>query len=84
MDIYDSAMILAAVLALAHFMSIALAAWRCRPAEGLAIAPGNAPGVTIQQQNPGVGLFPPNSNTQGGDTVLAALERAVPLSAPPS
>lgn len=44
--------------------------------------PGNPVGVTIQQQNPGVGLFPPNSNTQGGDTVLAAISRgALPINA---
>lgn len=44
--------------------------------------PGNPVGLTIQQQNPGVGLFPPNSNTQGGDTVLAAISRAaLPINA---
>lgn len=44
--------------------------------------PGNPVGASLQQQNPGVGLFPPNSNTQGGDTVLAAISRgALPINA---
>jgi hypothetical protein len=38
--------------------------------------PGNSPGVTLTQLNPGVGLFPPNSNNASGDTVLAAQSRA--------
>jgi len=37
--------------------------------------PGNAAQATLQQQNPGVGLFPPNSNNASGDTVLAAQSR---------
>jgi len=38
--------------------------------------PGNAVGATLQPVNPGVGLFPPNSNNASGDTVLASASRA--------
>lgn len=42
-------------------------------------APGNPVQVTLQPVNPGVGLFPPNSNNASGDTVLASASRgAVP------
>ena len=71
MDIYDSAMILAAVLTLAHILSIALAAWRCRPAEGLAIAPANAPGVTIVRPLRGV-------ESHSSETLEAALRLTYP------
>jgi hypothetical protein len=41
--------------------------------------PGNAVGASLQQTNPGVGLFPPNSNTNSGDSVVAAISRgAIP------
>jgi len=44
--------------------------------------PGNAVGATLQPVNPGVGLFPPNSNNASGDTVLASASRAaLPLNA---
>jgi hypothetical protein len=39
--------------------------------------PGNVAQAALQQQIPGVGLFPPNSNTNSGDTVLAAQSRGV-------
>ncbi len=44
---------------------------------------GTAPGIpgqpVLQPTNPGVGLFPPNSNNASGDTVMAAASRgAVP------
>ena len=71
MDIYDSAMILAAALALAHFLSIALAAWRCRPAQGLAIAPADAPGVTLVRPLRGI-----ESHTR--ETLAAALRLTYP------
>jgi hypothetical protein len=39
--------------------------------------PGNSvAGATLQLTNPGVGLFPPNSDNHSGDTVLAAVSRA--------
>jgi hypothetical protein len=38
--------------------------------------PGNAVQATLQPVNPGVGLFPPNSNNASGDTVLASASRA--------
>lgn len=38
--------------------------------------PGGAVQATLQPVNPGVGLFPPNSNNASGDTVLAAVSRA--------
>jgi hypothetical protein len=38
--------------------------------------PGNAVGATLQVVNPGVGLFPPNSNNLSGDSVLASASRA--------
>jgi hypothetical protein len=37
--------------------------------------PGNAIGATLQTVQPGVGLFPPNSNNQSGDTILASISR---------
>lgn len=37
--------------------------------------PGNAVQATLQVVNPGVGLFPPNSNNVSGDTVLASASR---------
>jgi len=39
-------------------------------------APGNAVQTTQQPFNPGVGLFPPNSNNLSGDSILAAAGRA--------
>lgn len=45
-------------------------------------APGNAVQATLQPVNPGVGLFPPNSNNSSGDTVLASVARgATPFNA---
>lgn len=38
--------------------------------------PGSPVGATLQPVNPGVGLFPPNSNNASGDTVLASVSRA--------
>jgi len=38
--------------------------------------PGNLVQATLQPVNPGVGLFPPNSNNASGDTVLASASRA--------
>ena len=38
--------------------------------------PGNAVGAALQVVNPGVGLFPPNSNNNSGDSVLASASRA--------
>lgn len=38
--------------------------------------PGNAVQAALQVVNPGVGLFPPNSNNASGDTVLASVSRA--------
>lgn len=44
--------------------------------------PGNAAQATISPINPGVGLFPPNSNNNSGDTVMASVSRgALPLNA---
>lgn len=44
--------------------------------------PGNAVQATLPGTNPGVGLFPPNSNNLSGDTVMSAASRAVlPLNA---
>jgi hypothetical protein len=37
--------------------------------------PGNPVGASLSPVNPGVGLFPPNSDTHSGDTVLAAQSR---------
>lgn len=39
-------------------------------------SPGNAVGATLQPVQPGVGMFPPNSNNASGDTVLASASRA--------
>jgi hypothetical protein len=45
-------------------------------------APGNPVQVTLQPFNPGVGLFPPNSNNSSGDTIQAATSRgALPINA---
>jgi hypothetical protein len=38
-------------------------------------APGNAVQASLQVVSPGVGLFPPNSNNNSGDTVLASISR---------
>ncbi len=38
--------------------------------------PGNAVGATLSPVNPGVGMFPPNSNTASGDSVMASASRA--------
>jgi hypothetical protein len=38
--------------------------------------PGNAVQATLSPVNPGVGLFPPNSNNASGDSVLASASRA--------
>jgi hypothetical protein len=38
--------------------------------------PGNPVQATLSPVNPGVGLFPPNSNNASGDSVLAAMSRA--------
>jgi hypothetical protein len=44
--------------------------------------PGNAVGATLSVVNPGVGLFPPNSNSNSGDTIMASASRATaPLNA---
>jgi hypothetical protein len=37
--------------------------------------PGNAVQATLQVVNPGVGLFPPNSNTNSGDSIMASISR---------
>ena len=43
---------------------------------------GNPVGATNTQLNPAVGLFPPNSNNQSGDSLLAATSRgAYPMNA---
>lgn len=48
-------------------------------------APGNPVQASLQTSQPGVGLFPPNSNNLSGDTVLAAASRgAVPVNAIPA
>lgn len=45
-------------------------------------APGNPAQATLQPVQPGVGLFPPNSNNASGDSVLASASRAaLPLNA---
>ena len=41
--------------------------------------PGNAVQTTLQPVNPGVGMFPPNSNSQSGDTALAAQSRGAQI-----
>jgi hypothetical protein len=38
-------------------------------------APGNPVQAALQVVNPGVGLFPPNSNNNSGDTVMASISR---------
>ena len=38
--------------------------------------PGNAVGAALSPVNPGVGLFPPNSNNASGDSVIASASRA--------
>jgi hypothetical protein len=38
--------------------------------------PGNAVQATLSPVNPGVGLFPPNSNNASGDSVIASASRA--------
>lgn len=44
--------------------------------------PGNAVQATLQPVNPGVGLFPPNSNNASGDSLLASVSRgATPINA---
>jgi hypothetical protein len=44
--------------------------------------PGNPVQATLSPVNPGVGLFPPNSNNVSGDSVLASASRgALPLNA---
>jgi hypothetical protein len=37
--------------------------------------PGNAVGTTLTPINPGVGMFPPGSNTLSGDSVMASISR---------
>jgi hypothetical protein len=39
-------------------------------------APGNAVQAGLQIVQPGVGMFPPNSDNRSGDTVLASVSRA--------
>lgn len=44
--------------------------------------PGNPVQATLSPVNPGVGLFPPNSNNASGDSLMASASRgAVPLNA---
>jgi hypothetical protein len=44
--------------------------------------PGNPVGASLSPVNPGGGLFPPGSNNQSGDTVMASASRAaMPLNA---
>lgn len=38
--------------------------------------PGNAVQATLQVANPGVGMFPPNSDNRSGDTLMASASRA--------
>lgn len=38
--------------------------------------PGNAVQATLQVANPGVGMFPPNSDNRSGDTTMASISRA--------
>ena len=45
-------------------------------------APGNPVQATLQPVNPGVGLFPPGSNNNSGDSVMASASRGtLPLNA---
>jgi hypothetical protein len=37
--------------------------------------PGNPVQATLQVVNPGVGFFPPNSNNNSGDTIMASVSR---------
>jgi hypothetical protein len=37
--------------------------------------PGNPVQATLQVVNPGVGMFPPNSNNDSGDTITASISR---------
>lgn len=37
--------------------------------------PGSPVGSTLQVVNPGVGMFPPNSNNNSGDTIAASISR---------
>jgi hypothetical protein len=37
--------------------------------------PGNPAQATLQVVNPGVGMFPPNSNNNSGDTIMASISR---------
>jgi hypothetical protein len=37
--------------------------------------PGNPVGASLSVVNPGVGLFPPNSNNNSGDTIMASISR---------
>jgi hypothetical protein len=37
--------------------------------------PGNAVGAALQVVSPGVGMFPPNSNNNSGDTIAASISR---------
>jgi hypothetical protein len=37
--------------------------------------PGNPVQATLQVVNPGVGLFPPNSNNNSGDSIMASISR---------
>jgi hypothetical protein len=44
--------------------------------------PGSPVQATLQPVNPGVGLFPPNSNNASGDSVLASISRGtLPINA---
>jgi hypothetical protein len=38
--------------------------------------PGNAVGAALSVVNPGVGMFPPNSDNRSGDTIAASVSRA--------
>jgi hypothetical protein len=38
--------------------------------------PGNAVGASLSVVNPGVGMFPPNSDNRSGDTITASVSRA--------
>lgn len=38
--------------------------------------PGSPVGATLSPVNPGVGMFPPNSNNASGDSVMASASRA--------
>ena len=37
--------------------------------------PGNPVQASLQVVNPGVGMFPPNSNNNSGDTIMASVSR---------